>query len=556
LQELSDRLKARLRGLEGRQAAAWLALALVLAAAFWLRLTVIDKSMPYPQHVDETFLSDNGANMLRSGDFNPHFFMYPGLPIYLTAAAMTWGYLDAANHLELKSTREIGSVNYPYYKHPRLVRPARVLFALISVAGMLMLALLARRLGDGGIGGLAAMVLAPAWLALSPLYFEQSQAYLNVNIVGSALAWTTLWLVVKNFERPGLAAKVLLPGIFCGLVIASKYNFAAILLAPLLAIFWRGAAPLRQAILLFGVAGATFLCCAPYTLLDFSAFLDDLGKITYVYRGGEFGSRESASFGGHLLLNLTEMHREFGAASGLFVLIGTVVLARRDWRRLLLVAVFPLLLFYSMTASPTHLMRNLVPFLPLWALCAATGAVAAWRFLAAWLAARRPAWSARWRTAAALLAILAPLAFFLPLGAPREFLAKRYGSRQEATAWLLENAPKDRPLLVARELGLHPAPFRKAGLLLKELPLRSLSAEELRAELAENPEALVLLPRTHAYHWDPEVLAAGRELLPKFESFLQEVEPVREFGSELVSVTFEYPPGGDPKILIGRPRRH
>jgi hypothetical protein len=551
LRELSDRLKARLRGLDRRHAAAWLALAMVLAAAFWLRLTVIDKSMPYPQHVDETFLSDNGANMLRTGDFNPHFFMYPGLPIYLTAAAMTWGYLDAANHLELKSTRDIGYVNYPYYTHPRLVRPARVLFALISVGGMLMLALIARQLG-----GHLAMVLAPAWLALSPLYFEQSQAYLNVNIVGSALAWTTLWLVVKNFERPGPAAKVVLPGIFCGLVIASKYNFAAILLAPLLAIFWRGAAPLRQAILLFGVAGAAFLCCAPYTLLDFSAFLDDLGKITYVYRGGEFGSRESASFGGHLLLNLSEMHLEFGAASGLFVLIGAVFLARRDWRRLVLVAVFPLLLFVSMTASPTHLMRNLVPFLPLWALLAATGAVAAWRFLAARLATWRPAWPARRRAAAALLAVLAPLAFFVPLGAPREFLAKRFGSRQEATAWLLENAPRERPLLVARELGLHPAPFRKAGILLKELPLRSLSAEEFRAELAENPEAMVLLPRTHVYHWDPEVLAAGRQLLPKFESFLQEVEPVREFGSELVSVTFEYPPGGDPTIVIGRPRRH
>lgn len=122
---------AWLRSLHRRHAAAWLALALVLSAAMWLRLQVIEKSLPYPQHIDETFLSNNAANMLRTGDFNPHFFMYPGLPIYLTAAAMSYGYLDAANHLELKSTREIGSVNVPYYRHPRILRPARQLFALV-----------------------------------------------------------------------------------------------------------------------------------------------------------------------------------------------------------------------------------------------------------------------------------------------------------------------------------------------------------------------------------------------------------------------------------------
>ena len=69
--------------------------------------------------------------------------------------------LDAANHLELQSTREIGSVNYPYYQVPRVVRPARRLFALISVAGMLLLALVARQLG----GHVAALVFFGAQVA-------------------------------------------------------------------------------------------------------------------------------------------------------------------------------------------------------------------------------------------------------------------------------------------------------------------------------------------------------------------------------------------------------
>ena len=550
------RFSTWLDGLDRRHAAAWAALVLVLASSLWLRLEAIERLMPYPQHIDESYIANNAANILRTGDFNPHYFIYPGLSIYLTAGAMTYGFLDAANHLDLQSTREIGHVSFPYYTHPRVVRPARQLFALISVAFMLLLALVARR-----IGGHLAMVLAPAWLALSPLYFEQSQAYINVNILGGALAWTVIWLSLENFERGDLVAKVIVPGLLCGLVIGSKYNFAPVVLAPLLAIFWRGGAErLRKAAGLLLATGAGYLISSPYTLLDFSAFLDGVGEVIHFYRGGYFSHAESRTFGGHFLLNLKEMHREFGAVSGLFAAIGAFFLARRDWRRVALVAVFPLVLFLQMCATPTHFLRNLVPFLPLWALCAAVGLVAAAKALASFLASRPPfaaratAWPTAWR-AAVLLVLLAPLLFFLPLGANLRFLKRPPSSRDLATAWLLENAPKDQPLLVAREISLHPGALEKAGLVLKELPLRSLSATAFLAELAKNPQSMVVLPRSVAWQIDPVMLAACRKLQPQFDSFQQEVAPIKEFGSQPVSFCFDFLSGGDPQMVIGRPRR-
>ncbi len=87
---------------------AYLALALVLVLALALRFRVIEKGMPYPQHVDETYLADTGAAILKTGTSIRTSSCIPGLPIYLTAAAMTYGYLDAANHLELQKTAEIG----------------------------------------------------------------------------------------------------------------------------------------------------------------------------------------------------------------------------------------------------------------------------------------------------------------------------------------------------------------------------------------------------------------------------------------------------------------
>lgn len=549
------------------RAAVYALLAALLATALYWRFRAIENGMPYPQHVDEFYLSEKAAAILETGDWNPHFFMYPGLPIYLTAGAMTYGYLDAANHLELRNTAEIGSVGYPYYEHPRVVRPARRLFALISILGMAALALLARDLAgrEPGPAGLAALLLAPAWLALSSLYFDQSQNYLNVNILGSAAAWVTILLVVRWLPRRDWLAKAIWPGVLAGLVAACKYNFATIVLAPLLALHFYGEKGKRagQACAMAAVLGTTFLVCAPYTLLDFKTFLDDLALITHIYRGGYFGHPESAAFGSHLLLTLREIQHDFGAGGTLFVLAGALWLFRRQPRRALVVTIFPVVLLLQMCSVPTHLMRNLVPFLPFWALCGALGLVAAAQWASAALASRKtrdrlPSLGrlpAPARAALALALLLMPALFFLPLRAPADWLATPLDSRQRATSWLIENAPKDRPLLVPSELGLHPGPFAEAGIPLKMLAWRSLTIPALLAELAENPDSLVLAPSMNSLHWDREVTEKGWQLVPRMDSLLAEIEPLQIFGSHKVSVNFDAPPGGDPLFAVGRPRR-
>lgn len=536
------------------RAAAVLALGLVLLLSFGLRLELIDRSMPYPQHVDETYLADNAANMLRTGDFNPHFFMYGGLPIYLTAGAMTLGYVDAARHSELRSTAEIGSVNYPYYQHPRIVRPARLLFAVISVVGLLLLALVAYHLA-----GLPAMVAAPAWLALSSLYFEQSQAYLNVNIVGCALTWAVILWVLRHEAEPGLTAKVWLPGLLSGMVIACKYNFFPIVLTPLLAIYWYGERRRKEkALALLVVTAAAFLFCAPYTLLDFKGFLDDLGRITYDYSHGNFFSKpESATLWGHLRLNLAEVGHELGAVSFLFVLIGAFVYGRKQPRRILIIAAAPLALLLQSSSMPTHFLRNLLPFFPLWALLGALGLVAATRVLAELgeRNSRTKSWPEGARFAAAAMLLLLACGYFLPFEAPLNWLSTPLRSRQEATEWILREVPKETPLLVAAELGLHPGPLEQAGYRLETIELRSLSPIAFEAKLAKFPGALILLPHMNAYHWNADLVTIGEKILPKITGFHQQIEVLQSFGKTKVSVCFDFPTGGSPEFVIGKSRR-
>jgi hypothetical protein len=548
---LSSSLRSLAQDPARRRLAAWAALAMVLAIAGVLRLTLIERAMPYPQHIDEFYLSENAVRMLQTGDFNPRFFMYGGLPIYLTAAAFTVGFVDAANHLELMTTDQIGDVGFPYYEHPRVVRPARWLFALISLLGLAALAWVARQIQ----GGNALWLLAPALLALSDLYFEQSQLYLNVNIVGTALGWLLIAVCLKLLPRDDWPAKVLVPGLLAGTVIACKYNFGAILVVPLLAIA-ASRAPQRlfKAVALVAVAGGAFLCCAPYTLLDFKGFLDDLGRITYQYREG-FPSNEAEPGIGHFLLYLRQIAEDLSLFSIPFALLGLGVLWRRDRLRTAMVIAFPALLLWQMSTQKAHFLRNVVPFLPLWSLLTAVGLLAASAFLALRLTAWRTNWPTRLRSALRPALLVAMVAIVAPLAHPFAWLETPLRSRQDAETWLIANAGKDETLIVAAELGLHPATLRDAGFEVEVISVRGLTPLTLLAAVGKFSKTLVLLPRFTAIHWIEKLLENGRLEAAQLNALHDELETLATFGTQEVSVLFDYPTGGDPMFVVGRPRR-
>ena len=59
------------------------ALAVVVAFGAALRFWNIDTGMPYRIGVDEPVIAERAIHMMRTGDFNPRFYDYPGLYIYL-----------------------------------------------------------------------------------------------------------------------------------------------------------------------------------------------------------------------------------------------------------------------------------------------------------------------------------------------------------------------------------------------------------------------------------------------------------------------------------------
>ncbi len=63
----------------------------------YVRLKIINGSLPYIGHPDEPALTKIPLHILKTGDFNPHTFIWPSLPYYITAASFVLGYLNSVS---------------------------------------------------------------------------------------------------------------------------------------------------------------------------------------------------------------------------------------------------------------------------------------------------------------------------------------------------------------------------------------------------------------------------------------------------------------------------
>ncbi len=204
----------------------------LLCGLFFLWTAKIDASLPYPANGDERMLANSALSVLQEGDWNPHFFKYPSLPIYGASAGLAVGAVRAASHKELRQISDIKSVMGPYYSHPRVMRTARQAFSLVGLIGLWAIGVAAAL----GAKASALRVVGPAIAFLSPMLSRQAWEYLNVDIwATTATALSLAWLMA-TFHRRGFVAKALVPGILVGAAAASKYNAGVVLFPCLFAV--------------------------------------------------------------------------------------------------------------------------------------------------------------------------------------------------------------------------------------------------------------------------------------------------------------------------------
>lgn len=245
------------------------------AARFW----GLGWGLPHTlAHPDETKFVSIALGM-GYGDLDPHWFGYPTLFFYLSAAA--FGLLYALGRLT-GDFPTLFSFKLQFFLDPS---PFHLATRAISATAGTLTILLAYRLGRE-LGGRGAGLVTALLVAVNPLHARSSH-FGNTDVTMTALVAAALFFAVRA-ARGARARDFVLAGACVGLAASTKYPaalFAASL--PLAALLPGGAraaaAPLvtRLRALGWGVlaTGAAFALASPFVLLDWRVAAADLGAL-------------------------------------------------------------------------------------------------------------------------------------------------------------------------------------------------------------------------------------------------------------------------------------
>jgi 4-amino-4-deoxy-L-arabinose transferase-like glycosyltransferase len=309
----------------------------------------------------ESDILTRAVTMMKTGDFNPRAYGDPGLAIYL--------------HLPIACGRFLSGVVTGQWRSLQSSNPAdfvlwsRGLTAVLGAATVLLLYAVGTRWGHRHA------LLASALLAVLPSHVRESH-YALADVPATFFVTLTLLLSLIAHERGSLRSFAWV-GITAGLALSTKYVAGIVVLLPLVAAAMTPRATpsrLRSVFVVLGTTVVAFLLTAPYTILDFPAFLNGLARMLAATHALAINADT------RWLDALAEVRRALGwpgialAAVGLVLASVSAVRGREQVKWALLV-LFPLVYFVLTAGRSANIARSLLPMMPFLCLLAAVAVV-------------------------------------------------------------------------------------------------------------------------------------------------------------------------------------
>ena len=338
-------------------------MALVVAVGAILRLWGLQFGLPHPfARPDEEVIVDAALGILR--DPNPHFFDWPTLFVYLTAAGYAVTFAVERGIGGAMTDATIAKAAF----EPLLHLIARALSVSAGIATIVVLFGAARELFSRRVALLAAAFLAVAFLHVRDSHFGVT------DVPATFLTVCAFWASLKCATRGVTFGGVALAGGLCGLAASTKYNCGLVLLPALVAILApaTGYRPrsigqaARPVVVLLVCAAIGFLAGTPYAVLDYPAFIAAVTAVSRHLGGGHVVMARGWAY-----------HATFTLRHGLGIplLVAAVVgagwlIARRRWVAVMVLA-FPLSYYIVLGSGFTVFARYMVPIMPFLCLTAA-----------------------------------------------------------------------------------------------------------------------------------------------------------------------------------------
>ncbi len=506
-----------------------LLLAVVLMAALLVRVDFITKSMPYVGHMDEPVLTLPAIKILQTGDCNPHNFQYPSLPIYLTSASFAMGYLWAAVAGDVSSMQKVGSVSYPYYTHGKVVLPAKILLALLSVLTMALAGVMAFQM----YGRKDLLIFSPLVLFISGLFLTHSWVYINVDMFGAFFGALTVTASLYGMNRQGYLARAIVPGFLAGLTCACKYNYGAVFLSPLLSVWLSNRGErIKMSLLMAGSSAVGFVLAVPYSVLDYRSFVASVLKQVQVYSTGHTGFEGQPGLS-QLLHYTKHLNSEYGVLLFVLALIGLVCTVVFDYRKALVFFSFPLSLLALMSLQKVNFVRNILPLHVFFAVASAYGLVrfrqAAVDFAGRWVPIRK----------SVVIFVNVILVIAVTASLPWERVLDNYSiprdSRHLAVEWIQANLPPGSKMQLPIEMVIDTRSLRDTY---EIVPISLKKISNLK-EMESN--SILFVP-----HFRPDTRRRGGKEAERLNQMFAGVPTLAFFGSNPVIVNYFFREAATP----------
>ncbi len=477
----------------------------------------IARTGSYPGHVDQRYLVGPAKRILQKGELNPRFFNYPSAPIYLTVAGMSFGLLqEQKNDTRNRALRvkDLGSVDSPFIKYPKVVNTARQVFGALSILGIALIGVLGSRLYGANF-----LWAAPLVLVTSALYYDQSATYVNVDILTAVGVALTLLTLVTFRHSLKCSERVLLPALCAGVTIACKYTMAVVLV-PLIASVWLfgGPRPIRRSLAALATAVLAFLALTPFALLDLPRFLDDVGFEVFHYAVGGHADREASEGWEQLVFYSGVLAKQFTWPGLGLVLLGMGLGLRRAPRSSVICLLFVIVLLWLLCGQIVHFGRNVVALvgpLAIWFVLGAQGLVAGlWWMLERWSWYR--GWPARVQSGARwALAVGLACAWFV--SGPAQVLAARTteapDSRVEFQYWAAQEL-KQQTVHIPKELAFDARPL--TGVEVRRYSLKAKGKKDVKGVASRHGE-YALVPQWRDKRYKKQLGRICGKVIRQFE---------------------------------------
>jgi Dolichyl-phosphate-mannose-protein mannosyltransferase len=267
-----------------------------LVIGLFLRIPGLSTGLPYFYDEDEAHHFNRTVDMVKRGDFNPHYFLKPSFHFYLRMPIVAVAFLREVTHGRARQLDDIvthdrhGIAGYSFStSHPAIVKALRavsLISGLLAIAltyyltlALLKLALLSNREDKPSravrqVAGFTALMAA-----LSPPLIQGSTMVLTDVIVVTLVMLSAYFAVTAH----GRILWLMGSAAAAGLSISTKYNALPVVIAPLSGLLIHRPNRLLRGVLLVTIIGITFILATPFLFVELPLFLNHVAYELWHY---------------------------------------------------------------------------------------------------------------------------------------------------------------------------------------------------------------------------------------------------------------------------------